>query len=99
MNSLSIESSYALHSIELEKQHLCMCNIYPWHNDKTNFSETAKKEMVAISLSGAAVFMVTVAFGPVCPSLLTAAMVSVYVDSGCSLVAVYILLLSLVPDT
>lgn len=52
-----------------------------------------------ILLSGADVIAVTVVVGPLCSALLTAAMVNVYLDKGCSVVAVYIRLLSLVPDT
>ena len=43
--------------------------------------------------------MVTVVFGPLRPPLLTGAMVNVYSDRGCSLVAVNTLSLSLVPHT
>ena len=52
-----------------------------------------------ISLSGADVVAVIVVFGPLCPPLLTAAMVKVYSDRGFSLLAVYVLLLSSVPNT
>ena len=52
-----------------------------------------------ILLSGTDVVAVITVFGPLCPPLLTAAMVKIYSDRGCSLLAVYILLLSLVPNT